>query len=89
MIHDGEVRSALESRVTNLEHKTIWLEHRTENHAEDLKELRATVKYLRNSLTGIDRTLQQIKWLSVGATIVLFGKELGISRVLSIILGVF
>ena len=88
MVHDGEVHSALERRVTSLEHKTIWLEHRTENHAEDLKELRATAKYLRDSLTGIDRTLQQIKWLAVGAAMVLFAKELGISQILPIILGV-
>ena len=88
MIHDGEVRSALESRVTSLEHKTIWLEHQTENHAEDLKELRDTAKYLRDSLTGIDRTLQQIKWLAVGAAMVLFAKELGVEKVLTIILGI-
>ena len=88
MVHEGEVHSALERRVTSLEHKTIWLEHRTENHAEDLKELRDTSKSLRDALTGIDRTLQQIKWLAVGAAMVLFAKELGVEKVLTLILGI-
>ena len=88
MVHDGEVHSALERRVTSLEHKTIWLEHQTENHAEDLKELRDTSKSLRDALTGIDRTLQQIKWLAVGAAMVLFAKELGVEKVLTLILGI-
>ena len=75
--------------IEPIEHRVIRLELKVDDHAEELKELRSTSKALSSALSGIEKTLQQIKWLAMGGAIVMFGKELGIEKVLKIILGVF
>ena len=75
--------------IEPIEHRVIRLELKVDDHQEELRELRATSKALSSALNGIEKTLQQIKWLAVGGAIVMFGKELGIEKVLKIILGVF
>lgn len=75
--------------IEPIEHRVIRLELKVDDHADELKELRSTSKALSSALSGIEKTLQQIKWLAVGAALVLFGKELGVEKVLKIILGVF
>lgn len=72
-----------------IEHRVIRLELKVDNHDEELNELRATSKALSSSLHGIEKTLHQLKWLAIGGVIVMFGKELGVEKVLTIILGVF
>lgn len=75
--------------IEPIEHRVIRLELKVDDHDEELKELRSTSKALSSALSGIEKTLQQIKWLAMGAALVLFGKELGVEKVLKIILGVF
>ena len=75
--------------IEPIEHRVIRLELKVDGHDEELQELRSTSKALSSALNGIEKTLQQIKWLAVGGAIVMFGKELGIEKVLKIILGVF
>lgn len=75
--------------IEPIEHRIIRLELKVDDHDEELKELRSTSKALSLALNGIEKTLQQIKWLAVGAALVLLGKELGIEKVLKIVFGVF
>lgn len=71
-----------------LEHRVIKLELQTENHAEELKELRTTSKALSSSLSGIEKALQQIKWLAMGGASVVFARELGAEKLFKIIFGI-
>lgn len=72
-----------------IEHRVIRLELKVDHHAEELDELHATSKALSSSLHGIEKTLHHIEWLAMGGVIVMFGKELGVEKVLTIISGVF
>ena len=78
-----------ETMIEPIEHRVIRLELKVDNHDEELEELRATSKALSSSLHGIEKTLHHIKWLAVGGVVVMFGKELGVEKVLTLILGVF
>ena len=73
----------------NIEHRVIRLELKVDDHEEELTELRSTSKVLSSALHGIEKTLHQLKWLAMGGALVMFGKELGVEKVLAIILGVF
>lgn len=75
--------------IDPIEHRVIRLEHKVDDHDEELKELRSTSKALSSALNGIEKTLQQIKWIAMGGALVMFGEELGVENVLAIILGVF
>lgn len=74
--------------IEPIEHRFIRLELKVDDHEEELKELRSTSKALSSSLHGIEKTLHQLKWLAMGGALVLFGKTLGVEKVLPIILGV-
>lgn len=74
--------------IEPIEYRVIRLELKVDDHDEKLKELHSTSKDLSLALNGIEKTLQQIKWLAVGAAIVLLGKELDVEKVLKS-LGVF
>ena len=74
--------------IEPIEHRVIRLELKVDNHDEELNELRATSKALSSSLHGIEKTLHHIKWFVVGGVLVMFGKELGVEKVLTILLGV-
>lgn len=75
--------------IETIEHRVIRLEFKVDDHDEELKELRATSKALSSALNEIEKTLHHIKWLAMGGVLVMFGKELGVEKVLTIILGVF
>lgn len=72
-----------------VEHRVIKLELKVDDHTNDLKELRDTSKNLTTALNGIEKTLQHIKWLAIGGSLVMFGKEPGVEKVLKTIFGVF
>ena len=78
-----------DTRIEPIEHRVIRLELKVDNHDEELNELRATSKALNSALHEIEKTLHHIKWLAVGGVVVMFGKELGVEKVLTIILGMF
>jgi hypothetical protein len=73
---------------TPIENRVLKLEMTVDSHSDDLKELRDTSKSLSSALQGIEKSLQQIKWLAIGAAIAIFGKELGVANVLKVIFGV-
>jgi hypothetical protein len=70
-----------------IEHRVIKLELRVEDHAEELKKLQDISTDLRNSLTGIEKTLNQIKYLAMGAVFVVLAQSMGITNVLKMFVG--
>ena len=65
-----------------LEHRVIKLEFRVDDHAAELKSLNRISTDLRDSLSGIESTLAQIKWISTGAVIVVVAQSIGIDKLL-------
>ena len=74
--------------IEPIEHRVIRLELKVGDHDEELNELHATSKALSSALHGIEKTLHHIKWFAVGGVLVMFGKELGVEKVITLILGV-
>jgi uncharacterized coiled-coil protein SlyX len=70
-----------------IEHRVIKLELKVEDHADELKKLQDISTDLRNSLTGIEKTLNQIKYLAMGAVLVVLTQSMGITNVLKMIVG--
>jgi hypothetical protein len=70
-----------------IEHRVIKLELKVEDHADELKKLQDISTDLRNSLTGIEKTLNQIKYLAMGAVFVVLAQSMGITNVLKLFVG--
>jgi uncharacterized coiled-coil protein SlyX len=70
-----------------IEHRVIKLELKVEDHADELRKLQDISTDLRNSLTGIEKTLNQIKYLAMGAVLVVLTQSMGITNVLKMIVG--
>lgn len=68
--------------MEHLEHRVIKLELRVDNHEADLSKLQDISNALKESLSGIEKTLAQIKWLAVGGAITLIANEVGIIKVI-------
>lgn len=68
----------LETRVSKME----WT---LENHAEELKELRDVSEDLRVSLRGIQTTLTQIKWFSMGVSALYMADQFGLSTIFKLL----
>jgi len=71
-----------------IEHRIIKLELKVEDHAEELRKLQDISTRLSNSLTGIENTLNQIKYLAIGAVLVVLSQAIGITNVIKLMLGV-
>ena len=70
-----------------IEHRVIKLELKVEDHATELKKLQDISIDLRSSLSGIEKTLNQIKYLAMGAVLVILSQSVGITNVLKLIVG--
>lgn len=70
-----------------IEHRVIKLELKVEDHADELKKLQDISTDLRNSLSGIEKTLNQIKYLAMGAVLVVLTQSMGVTNVLKMIVG--
>lgn len=70
-----------------LEHRVIKLELKVEDHTAELKKLQDISVDLRSSLSGIEKTLNQIKYLAMGAVLVILTQSMGITNVLKMVVG--
>lgn len=70
-----------------IEHRVIKLELKVEDHADELRKLQDISTKLSNSLSGIEKTLNQIKYLAMGAVLVVLTQSMGITNVLKLIIG--
>jgi hypothetical protein len=70
-----------------IEHRVIKLELKVEDHATELKKLQDISVDLRSSLSGIEKTLNQIKYLAIGAVLVITAQSIGVTNVLKLVIG--
>jgi hypothetical protein len=70
----------------DLEHRVIKLEFMASEHTGKLLNLHEIYTTLSKSLSGIEKTLAQIKWLAVGAAAVVFFQTVGIEKTIKFLL---
>lgn len=66
--------------------RIIRLELRQDNTDHNVSTLQTTSSETHRSLVGIERTLLQIKWLTVGAVMAIVGKSLGLEKLVALLL---
>lgn len=71
--------------MDHIEQRVIRLELQVEDHAEELKKLQDISNDLRKSLSSIEKTLAQIKWLAMGAVLAILGQTMGIEKILKLL----
>jgi uncharacterized coiled-coil protein SlyX len=70
-----------------LENRVVRLEVRTDNHEEDIKELRTSNIDLKKTMTAIEKNLAQIKYIAIGALAVVLAQTVGLDKAFRIIFG--
>jgi uncharacterized coiled-coil protein SlyX len=70
-----------------LENRVVRLEVRTDNHEEDIKELRTSNIDLKRTMTAIEKNLSQIKYIAVGALAVVLAQTIGLDKAIRMIFG--
>ncbi len=66
----------------NYEGRITTLEVISRGHADDIKELKDTSKALSDVMAEIKKSIDQIKWIAVGAFLVLFSEAFGFEQVI-------
>jgi len=70
-----------------LETRVVRLEVTQANHAEDIKELRDTTVDLASTMHSIEKNLSQIKYIAVGALVVIVAQTIGLDKAVRILFG--
>lgn len=73
--------------MSDLENRVVKLEVTQENHAEDIRELRETSVDMKSTLHSIEKSLNQIKYLALGALAVVVAQTIGLDKAIRIIFG--
>lgn len=68
-----------------IEHRVIKLELRVEDHEDELAQLKQTSDNLAATLASIEKTLTQIKYLAMGAALVVVAQTMGLDKVIKAI----
>jgi hypothetical protein len=58
---------------------------RVDSHAERLANLHEQTSGLKADLNCINKSLLQIKWIAVGASVVIMGQSIGASHILKLL----
>jgi uncharacterized coiled-coil protein SlyX len=70
-----------------LENRVVRLEIKTDNHEEDIKELRKSATDLSKAMASIEKNLAQIKYLAIGAFAVVLAQTMGLDKAIKLLLG--
>ena len=70
-----------------LENRVVRLEVKTDNHEEDIRELRETSIDLKSTMHSIEKSLNQIKYLAIGALAVVIAQTIGLDKAIKIMFG--
>ena len=70
-----------------LESRVVRLEVRTDDHSEDIKELRNATVCLQETMSSIEKNLSQIKYIVVGGLAVLVAQSFGLEKAIKLIMG--
>ena len=73
--------------VEALENRVVRLEIKTDNHAEDIKELRKSATDLSKAMASIEKNLAQIKYIAIGALAVVVSQSVGIDKAVKLLFG--
>jgi hypothetical protein len=72
--------------IEALENRVVRLEVTQENHAEDIKELRSSHLDMSTKMGNIEKSLNQIKYLAMGALAVVVAQTMGIDQAVRMLL---
>ena len=61
--------------------RILKLEIQSDLHDDELKQLKDKTSAMADSLSSIQRTLAQIRWIAIGAAVALTAKELNLMQV--------
>ena len=70
-----------------LETRVVRLEVNQANHAEDIKELRETTLDMKTTMHSIEKNLSQIKYLALGALLVIIAQTIGLDKAIRVLFG--
>jgi uncharacterized coiled-coil protein SlyX len=70
-----------------LENRVVRLEVKTDNHEEDIRELRETSIDLKTTMHSIEKSLNQIKYLAIGALAVVIAQTIGLDKAIKLLFG--
>ena len=70
-----------------LEDRVVRLEVRTDNHEEDIKELRESTLDLTSTMHSIEKNLSQIKYIAIGALAVVVAQSIGLDKAIRLLFG--
>lgn len=70
-----------------LENRVVRLEFKTDNHEEDIKELRKSATDLSKAMASIEKNLAQIKYIAIGALAVVVAQSIGLDKAIRILFG--
>ena len=70
-----------------LENRVVRLEIKTDNHEDDIKELRKSATDLSKAMASIEKSLAQIKYIAIGALAVVVTQSLGLDRSIKLLFG--
>lgn len=70
-----------------LENRVVRLEVRTDNHEEDIKELRESTLDLTSTMHSIEKNLSQIKYIAIGALAVVVAQSIGLDKAIRLLFG--
>lgn len=73
--------------VDQLENRVVRLEVRSDNHEEDIKELRDSHSDMKMTMHSIEKNLAQIKYLATGALIVIVAQTIGLDKAIKVLFG--
>ena len=70
-----------------LENRIVRLEIKTDNHEDDIKELRKSANDLSKAMASIEKNLAQIKYIAIGALAVVVAQSMGIDKAVKLLFG--
>ena len=73
--------------MSDLETRIVKLELISENHEQDIRELRETSITMKDTLYSIEKNLNQIKYLAVGALSMAIAQSIGLDKAFKFIMG--
>jgi len=82
----GRIESLIMT-VEALENRVVRLEVKTDNHDDDIKELRKSTSDLSRTMASIEKNLSQIKYLALGAFAVVIAQTIGLDKAIKILFG--
>lgn len=71
--------------MSNLDPRVSKLEWRVDNHSKQLTRLHNQTSELREELHNINKSLLQIKWLAIGAAVVVVGDSIGLGGMMKVL----